>query len=99
VAKIVLEHVQDMFLKIALQMAREGWETRRERQRQGMAIAKTIAGKYADRKADTATHKSIIALRTAGKTISETAELAKCSASQVKQIWAAHLKAEEAVKG
>ena len=94
-AKIVLEHVQDIFLKIALQMAREGWETRRERQRQGMAIA----GKYADRKADTATHKSIIALRTAGKTISETAELAKCSASQVKQIWAAHLKAEEAVKG
>src|ERR1035437_5305905 len=39
-ARIVLESVQAMLLKIALQMAREDWETRRERQRQGIELAK-----------------------------------------------------------
>jgi DNA invertase Pin-like site-specific DNA recombinase len=33
VTKIVLESVQDMLLKLALQMARDDYETRRERQR------------------------------------------------------------------
>ena len=45
VAKIVLESVQDLLLKLALQMAREDYEDRRERQRQGVALAK-CAGKY-----------------------------------------------------
>jgi hypothetical protein len=34
VAKIVLESVQNLLLKLALQMARDDYETRRERQRQ-----------------------------------------------------------------
>ena len=89
VAKIVLMSVQELLLKLALQMARDDYETRRERQRQGIQIAKA-AGKYTGRKADTATHQRIVALRRAGQTIERTADLAGCSISQVKRIWALH---------
>jgi DNA invertase Pin-like site-specific DNA recombinase len=89
VAKIVLMSVQELLLKLALQMARDDYETRRERQRQGVQLAKA-AGKYTGRKADTATHQRIVALRRAGETIERTAELAGCSVSQVKRIWALH---------
>lgn len=87
--KVVLESVQEMLLKLALQIARDDYEDRRERQRQGVEIAKR-EGRYAGRKADTLTHDRIVALRTAGHSIAETARLAKCSESQVKRIWAIH---------
>jgi DNA invertase Pin-like site-specific DNA recombinase len=87
VAKIVLESVQGMLLKLALQMAREDWETRKVRQVQGIELAKQVAGKYPGRKADAATHERIIALRLAGQTIGKTAKLAGCSTAQVKRIW------------
>jgi DNA invertase Pin-like site-specific DNA recombinase len=90
VAKIVLESVQELLLKSALQMARDDYETRRERQRQGVQLAKA-AGKYAGRVPDTAAHQRIVALRGAGQTIKRTAELTGCSGSQVKRIWAMHL--------
>ena len=90
VAKIVLGAIQEMLLKIALQMAREDWETRRERQRQGVEIAKGIAGRYPGRKPDVVTHDRIIALRGANHTIARTAKLAGCSTAQVKRIWAEH---------
>lgn len=48
VARIVLESVQELLLKLALQMARDDYETRRERQRQGVQLARA-AGKYAGR--------------------------------------------------
>ena len=86
VTKIVLEAVQDLLLKLALQMARDDYEVRRTRQQQGVQIAKA-AGKYAGRKADTTMHQRILALRKAGHTLSRTAELAGCSISQVKRIW------------
>ena len=89
VAQIVLESVQKLLLKLALQMARDDYETRRERQRQGVLLAKA-AGKYVGRVSDTATHRRIVALRAAGQTIKRTAELAGCSQSQVKRIWAIH---------
>lgn len=89
VARIVLVSVQELLLKLALQMARDDYETRRERQRQGVQLAKA-AGKYTGRKADTATHQRIVTLRRAGQTIKRTAELAGCSISQVKRIWALH---------
>lgn len=88
VAKIVLASVQEMLLKIALQMARDDWETRRVRQRQGIDIAKA-QGLYAGRKADTQTHERILALREYN-TIFRTAQLAGCSVAQVKRIWAQH---------
>jgi DNA invertase Pin-like site-specific DNA recombinase len=90
VAKIVLESVQELLLKLALQMARDDYETRHERQRQGVHLAKA-AGKYVGRIPDTSTHQRIVALRAAGQTIKRTAELAGCSESQVKRIWAIHL--------
>jgi DNA invertase Pin-like site-specific DNA recombinase len=89
IAKIVLESVQDMLLKLALQMARDEYETRRERQVQGIRLAKE-KGKYAGRKTDKAVHERIIALRRSNHSIAETAKLAGCSESQVKRVWALH---------
>lgn len=74
-------------LKVALQTARDDYETRRERQRQGVELAKA-SGKYKGRKPDSKTHERIIALRESGMTIERTASLAGCSISQVKRIWA-----------
>lgn len=87
VAKVVLESVQDMLLKLALQIARDDYEDHRERQRQGVELAKQ-AGKYAGRKADTTAHERIIALRAGGRSIAQTAKLAGCSESQVKRVCA-----------
>ena len=97
VAKVVLESVQDMLLKLALQMARDDYEDRRERQRQGVELAKQ-AGKYAGRKPDTVAHDRIVALRRAGHSIAETARLAKCSESQVKRVWALRRKNDKQEK-
>ena len=88
VAKIVLESVQELLLKLALQMSRDDYETRRERQRQGIQLARQ-SGKYKGRVANTVVHRRIIALRRAGTSIKQTAEMAGCSASQVKKVWAA----------
>ncbi|WP_407250256.1 recombinase family protein [Klebsiella pneumoniae] len=93
VAKVVLESIQDMLLKLALQMARDDYEDRRERQRQGVELAKD-AGRYTGRKANTKVHERIVALRTAGHSIPETARLAGCSESQVKRVWALHNQAQ-----
>lgn len=87
VAKVVLEALQDLLLKLALQIARDDYEDRRERQRQGVELAKR-AGKYNGRRADATMHQRIIALRSSGRPISETATLAGCSESQVKRVWA-----------
>lgn len=89
VARIVLEAVQQMLLRVALQTAHDDYETRRERQRQGIEIAKR-AGRYNGRKPDIALHKRIVALREAGMSIARTAELAECSIAQVKRITALH---------
>lgn len=87
--KIVLESVQELLLKLALQMAHDDYKTRRKHQSQGVQLAKA-AGKYTGRQCDVVTHQRIIALRTSGQTIKRTAELAGCSESQVKRIWALH---------
>jgi DNA invertase Pin-like site-specific DNA recombinase len=94
VAKVVLESVQDLLLKLALQMARDDYETRRERQRQGVQLAKEQR-KYQGRKPDEAMHARIIELRLARHSIERTAALAGCSKSQVKRIWAQHQAARE----
>lgn len=97
-AKVVLESVQAMLLKLALQMAREDYEDRRERQRQGIAIAQQKDAKqtnperkkYKGRAANTKNHKRIIDYRTNGKSIAETAELCECSTALVKRVWKKH---------
>lgn len=89
IAKTVLESVQSMLLKLALQMAHDDYETRRERQKQGIQKAKR-EGKYHGRKADKQNHKRIIELRTSGTSIAKTAEFCECSTAQVKKIWKLH---------
>ena len=88
VAKIVLEAMQGLLLRLDLQMARDDYEDRRERQRQGIEMAKA-KGKYRGRRADQKVHAQVVALRQSGHSISKTAELAGCSSAQVKRIWAA----------
>lgn len=88
-ARIVLEAVQSMLLKVALQAAREDYEDRRARQRQGIDLA-IAEGRYRGRPKDESMHARVVALRGAGKSISDTALLAGCSTAQVKRIWSAH---------
>jgi DNA invertase Pin-like site-specific DNA recombinase len=89
VTRIVLESVQDMLLRVALQTARDDYELRRERQREGIAIAKR-EGRYTGRKPDLAHHRRIVSLREAGMSIAKTAALAGCSIAQVKRVTALH---------
>lgn len=89
VTKIVLESMHNLLLKLALQMARDDYETRRNRQKQGVELAKA-SGKYTGRQADELTHERIVALRKAKHSIAKTASLASCSVSQVKRVWAIH---------
>lgn len=88
VSRVVLEAVQEMMLRVALQIARDDYEDRRERQRQGIALAKE-AGKYKGRRASAGSHARIIALRKGGSSIAETAKLVPCSQAQVKRVWRA----------
>ena len=89
IAKIVLEAVQTMLLRMALQLARDDYEDRKERQRQGIRLAKK-ARRYTGKRANIDVHSRIITLRKAGHSITQTANLANCSTTQVKRIWAIH---------
>lgn len=89
ISKIVLKAVQDMLLRLALQTARDEYETRRIRQKQGIEIAK-FHGKYKGRIPDHETHERIVGLRTSGISIKMTAKTCRCSESQVKRVWAIH---------
>jgi DNA invertase Pin-like site-specific DNA recombinase len=86
VAKVVLESTQEMLLRVALQMARDDYELRRERQKQGIALARA-AGKYKGGKKNVALHEKIIALRDKKVSITETARLLNCGISTVKYVW------------
>jgi DNA invertase Pin-like site-specific DNA recombinase len=85
VSKIVLKALQDLLLKISLQMARDDYELRRERQKQGIELAKRNR-KYTGRRPDLKKHELIVALREAGRTIKETAKMADCSLATVKLV-------------
>ncbi|WP_163650747.1 recombinase family protein [Modicisalibacter sp. 'Wilcox'] len=84
-AKIVLDAMQDMLLKIAMQMARDDYETRRERQMQGIALAKK-KGVYKGRPRDEEKRKQIAGLLGKGAGIREVARAMKCSPSTVQKI-------------
>ena len=86
VTRIVPESVQDMLLKMALQMARDDYAPRQARQRQGVELAKA-SDKYKGQRPDSKTQEHIIVLRESGMTIAHTASLAGWSVSQVKRIW------------
>ncbi|PAB25931.1 hypothetical protein CC205_25620, partial [Pseudomonas savastanoi pv. nerii] len=86
---------QDMLLRVALQIARDDFEDRRERQRQGIDLAKS-AGLYRGRKPNAKVHEQIIAFKSGGCSIAETARLAgvSVSVSQVKRVWSQYLAAK-----
>lgn len=85
ISRVVLESTQNLILRIALQAARDDYENRRIKQRQGIDLAKK-AGKYKGRKPDTALHERILILRATGRSIAQTAKLAMCSTSHVKWV-------------
>lgn len=87
VAKVVLESVQAMLLRLALQMARDDYQERRERQRQGIQLAKQ-AGKYLGKQSDKKRRAQVIALRASGHSIQKTAQLTGYSTTHVKRITA-----------
>lgn len=82
---IVTEAMQTMLLKIALYQCRSDYETRRQRQQQGIAVAKE-KGIYKGRKPDTVANAKIIELRNLGYTIAKIASTLNVSQSQVKLI-------------
>jgi len=82
---IVLEAMQAMLLKIALYQCRSDYETRRQRQAEGIAIAKT-KGVYQGRRPDTVANAKIVDLRLLGYTIAKIATTLNVSESQVKLI-------------
>lgn len=94
IARIVLESVQAMLLKMALQMAHNDYTVRRERQRQGIKLAKA-EGRSGGRKANPELYSRIVQWRQAGKSIAQTAQLERCDRSTVKRAWAAHRAASQ----
>lgn len=82
---IVLNAMQDMLLKIALYQCRQDWETRKQRQAEGIAVAKA-KGVYKGRKPDTVANAKIVELRKIGYTIAKIADTLNVSQSQVKLI-------------
>jgi DNA invertase Pin-like site-specific DNA recombinase len=90
---IVMESMQSMLLKMALYQCRQDWETRRERQRQGIErtraedARKPLAErKNRGRKEDTFTNGKIVELRKLDYTITKIATTLCVSESQVKLI-------------
>lgn len=93
VARIVIEATQDMLLRLALQMARDDYEQRRKRQREGIDLARS-EGRYKGRRADKKNHERIVALRQSGHSIAETARLVGCGITTVKRVYATANKAK-----
>lgn len=85
VSRIVLDAIQQMLLKIALQQSRDDYEQRRARQKQGIALAQK-KNKYKGRAPDQALHQRVISLRNAGHSYSEVARLSGCSISTAKRV-------------
>lgn len=86
IARIVLDAMQDMLLKLALQMARDDFETRVVRQRQGIEKAKH-RGAYKGRPVDQDLHRRVRELLATGQfSIRKVAEIAQCSATTVQRI-------------
>lgn len=93
VADIVMGAMQDMLLKIALYQCRQDYETRRQRQAEGIAVAKAkdallpkAKRLYKGRKPDTVANAKIVELRAFGYTIAKIASTLNVSESQVKLI-------------
>ena len=87
-SKIVLETMQELLLKIALQMSRDDYEFRKKRQHEGIEIARQ-KGKDQGRRPNKDLHKKIIEchiLHNPPLSISKTAELLNTTVSMVTRV-------------
>lgn len=87
-SKIVLESMQELLLKIALQMSRDDYEFRKKRQREGIEIARQ-KGKYQGRRPNKELHKKIIEchiLNNPPLSIAKTAKLLNITVSMVTRV-------------
>lgn len=84
-ADIVMTAMQEMLLKMALYQCRQDWETRNQRQTEGIIVAKA-KGLYKGRKPNTVANAKIVELRVLGYTIAKIAATLNVSESQVKLI-------------
>lgn len=84
VTRIVLEAMQDMLLKLALQMAHDDYTDRRRRQMEGIQEAKR-QGRYKGKQPNRALHRRIRALLIT-LSAKEVADLCGCSISTVKRV-------------
>lgn len=87
-AKILLDGMQQVLVRLALQSARDDYEQLRERQKAGIAEARK-KGVYKGRLPDLDKHRLIVSLRQ-NHTINETAKLAGCSTALVKRVMRMH---------
>lgn len=99
-AGVVAKSTQEMLLKIALYQCRQDYETRHQRQAEGIARKKAEDAlrapeqrAYKGRKPDTVANRKIVELRGLGHTIAKIADTLNKSESQVKLV----LKREAAI--
>ncbi len=88
ISRIILETMQTVLLKLSLQMARDDYELRRKRQKEGIALAREN-GKYHGRRPDDKLHEKILECRcrrTPPLSITETAKLLATSPSTVSRV-------------
>lgn len=78
--------LQEMFLKIAVAIAHDDYKKRRERQKQGIALAKAT-GKYKGRKPNKSIHKAIIEHRQNGMSYRKIADKLGISESLTYKVW------------
>ena len=82
------ESMQELLLKIALQMSRDDYEFRKKRQREGIEIARQ-KGKYQGRRPNKELHKKIIEchiLNNPPLSIAKTAKLLNTTVSMVTRV-------------
>ena len=82
---IVLTTMQEMMTRFLFAQARKDYESRRDRQAQGIELAKK-KGVYKGRKADNALHNNIIELLNDGKSVRKIASLLNCNPSTVQRV-------------
>lgn len=87
--KLITKTLHKLLLHIMLDFAHTDYQTRRERQKQGIELAKR-QGKYKGRVANNKQHQSILALAKTGLNTALIAETLGCSTSQVRRIKRLH---------
>lgn len=87
IARVVLETMQAMMVKIMMAQANQDYETRRERQAQGIAqTRRDEPHKYKGKPANVLLHKKILELLADGKSIRKVAEILGCNPSTVQRV-------------